>query len=128
MSHIDNSIHPSSNTPSSTSQEVAIPMVTQQEDNTVNALHVGNQDELAAHTNSQVNSDSHQGVTQTPGTSSLETDDEGFQAVSRKKSKGKLPVQTVCSLPCAMNTRKPFKPGLSKFVPIRNVPQLFLQV
>lgn len=51
-----------------------------------------------------------------------DSEDDGFQTITRRKNKGKLPSpQTVCSLPCAMNIRKPFKPGLSKFVPVGNV-------
>lgn len=74
---------------------------------------------------SSATSTSVQGDPQTHSAESHELEEEGFQLVSRKKNKGKQPIhtQTVCSLPCALNVRKPFKSGLSKFVPIRNIPQ-----
>lgn len=52
---------------------------------------------------------------------SQENEEEGFQTILRRKNKGKQ--QTVCSLPNTYNIRQPYKAGLSKFAPIRNVPR-----
>lgn len=53
-------------------------------------------------------------------------DDEGFQNVIRRKNKAKAH-QTVCSLPSSLNARPPYKAGLSKFQPVRNVPKAALE-
>lgn len=57
------------------------------------------------------------------------TDNEGYQTVMRKKNKGKTGINqpTMCTLTSSLSSKPPYKDGLSKFLPIKNVPKFVLE-